>query len=118
VLIRVELDQRSGWHLERALDQHRLWCEQHPRFRPIPENLVDLQRHAAIAKTAPDRQEPESAASEGTIESMNDYLTQRAFGAHVGRSERTVRNWIRSGKIRTTVAGIPRSELERIRHAA
>jgi hypothetical protein len=118
VLIRLELDRLSGlylhWALERLeerLDRDRL---------ETPPELDQLRRDAWIAKYGGGQNRTPGGGEGDTGTDEHDepaFLTRRAFAARCGRSERTVRRWIAAGKVRASVAGIPRSELDRLRGA-
>jgi hypothetical protein len=112
VRIAVELDPAAALHVEHGLELHRAWCAHHRRL--VPTAFDDLARQVAIAKTWT---EPDTQPDEGTVarDDEPDFFTRSDFAYRCGRSERTVRRWIAAGKVRASVAGIPRSELDRLR---
>ena len=120
MLIRLELDRDSALIVSYFLGSAReWWCKQ--REDAFPPNLEELLRFAEIAKTGrtePDTDEHDDAGSgnSGSDElQRKTFYTQHEAGVILDRSERTIRRWNQSGKLARTVAGIPRSELERLK---
>lgn len=109
MLIRLELDRPAALHLSYALGRHRAYCDEHDYY--LPAALEELARFAEAAKTG--RTEADIPRGDGDT-GTDAPLTRKDFAARIGKTDRTVRRWERAGKLTATVAGIPRSELERL----
>lgn len=111
MLIQLDLDQAAALHLAHALGAHRRYCDEHAYM--LPPALVELHRLADLAKTGRTQPDTPRVVCE-TETNAPPFLTRRAFAERTGRSERTVRRWIRAGKLTATAVGIPRTELDRL----
>jgi len=121
VLIRLELDD-SNEALEIAVmcGHHFAWCQEHGR-RPGPK-VEELYRQAQAAKSGRAEADiPRSDRDTGTDDhapAPRPFYSRREAAAIVGKSERQVRRWIADAKLAATVAGIPHSEVERLKGRA
>lgn len=117
MLIRIELDRADALLLAYGLGLLRAYCAEHSYlFRPA---LAELARLAELAKHGllpEERTFPDNGRDDGDAGSdAPRFLTRRDFAALVGRNERTIRRWVARGDLAATVAGIPASELNRLK---
>jgi hypothetical protein len=113
VKIVLELDPAAAVHLALALRRHRDYCE---RYRyATPQALAELERLADTAARGGRKRKSPAPDRDPVRDDLPAFLTRRAFAQQVGRSERTIRSWIRSGRLFAGPAGIPRSELDRLK---
>ena len=117
-LVALDLAGRTGAHLARALDAHRLWCR--ANGHSMPADLVQLV--ALLSMMASNGQSRTTSSAVDDLADTAPVVIAYTFaeaGTLLGVSERTVRRLVAAGELRSiSVASAPRIHREDLEYYA